>query len=154
MNNQEIYRKLKELKEQERIIELQQQKIKEEKISLQNECPHILVIKISDKRPHKIGLINTYICPICEKKSNTYYLHDIDKTPFNKSKIINLTSLNYEEYINFPTLVKEEILSNYDYYYNSNIQPEELSKNIIESINKNKNKKTKKLIKKHESTLK
>ena len=135
MTNQKINRRLREINELEKLLEKEKQKLIKEKINLQNKCKHTIVIKASDRRAHKVGPIYIYLCPICGKIGHTYPTQDISKTHFENSKIINITSLNYEEYENFFTMAKEEILSNYDYYFNPNIPAEELSESIIERIN-------------------
>ena len=107
MNNQNLNRRLKEINNLEKKLEEEKKKLIIEKMHLQSKCPHTIVFVATDKKPHKIGPINTYVCPICEKIGRTYHNQDINKTPFSNSKIINLTSLNYNEYEEFFTIVKE-----------------------------------------------
>ncbi len=149
MENQKLNRRLREINELEKILEKEKRKLIREKMKLQYKCPHTIIIEATDKKPHKVGPISTYVCPICEKIGHIHHNQDIEKTPFANSKIINLTSLNCEEYVNFFTIVTEEILSNYDYYYNPNISLEELAETIIERI-KQPNKKRQILSKKEQ----
>ena len=146
MNNQNLNRRLREINELEKILEKERQKLTREKMKLQNKCPHTIVIAASDKKAHKVGPIYTYQCPICEKIGHTYYPHDMSKTPFTGSKIIDLTYLKYEGYDNLLKNATNEILSNYDYYYNPDISLEELTDTIIEKL-KQPNKKGKILAK-------
>ena len=134
MNNQNLNRRLREINELEKILEKERQKLIREKMNLQNKCPHTIVIAVSDKRAHKVGPIHTYQCPICEKIIHTHYPYDIDKKLFINSKIINLTNLNYEEYDDLFKSIINEILSNYNYYYNPDISSEELSETITEKL--------------------
>ena len=127
VNNLNLNRRIREINELEKILEKNRQKIIREKLRLQNKGSHTIAINVSNKKTHKIGPINTYICPICDKIGHTYPSQDIAKTPFYNSKIIDLTEINYEEYENFFTMVKEEIIANYEYYYDQTKPAKELS---------------------------
>ena len=108
--------------------------LKEERIRLQDKCPHTIIIEASNHKPRKLGPIHTCFCPICERIERIHITHEIDETDFVDSKIINLTRINYEDYKHFFTNVKNEMLQNYDYYYNEEINSEELAQSIIKRI--------------------
>lgn len=138
MNNKEINNNLKRINEQELKLKKEIQSLAEERLNLQNKCPHTIIIQASNHKPHKLGRIETCFCPICEKIEKTYPSYDIEQTPFINSKIINLTRLNYEDYKYFFTTIKNEILSNYEYYYNEEINTDELTQSIIKKLNQSK----------------
>ena len=138
MNNKEINETLKRINEKELELRKEIQNLSEERIDLQSKCPHTIIIQASNHKPHKLGPIHTCFCPICEKLEKIYLTHEIDKTQFTGSKIINLTRLNYEDYKQFFTTIKNEILQNYSYYYNEDISIDELTQSIIKRLNNSK----------------
>ncbi len=96
-------------------------------------CPHEIVFKFNDNSSRKM-LIDKYFCPACGKALQITRENIIENTPFKESKVIPLNNLSLlgtnEDY----QTIRNEVLSNFDMYYDPNANIEELSKRIEELL--------------------
>ena len=117
--------------------------------NLQTQCIHDLVLEFDDHKPHKIGRIIKCYCPACGRISeNIYYGHEVDKSIFKNSKLIDLTKLPMNIFSDSFSFVLEYIFNNYDKYYSNDIDEKEIAESIIDLVEKEKNKDNSKVLKK------
>lgn len=113
-----------------------QLKIKETDLSsLRNQCSHKLILAFDNHQPHKIGKIIECFCPACEKRENIYDNHEIEKSAFTDSKIIDLTHFPKHIFNEQFSAILEYIFSNYDYCYSDDTSENEIAKAILDLVN-------------------
>ncbi len=96
-------------------------------------CSHEIVFKFNDNSP-RMMLIDKYFCPACGKALQISGENNIENSPFKESRVIPLNNLSLlgtnEDY----QTIRNEVLSNFDMYYDPNANIEELSKRIEELL--------------------
>ena len=103
--------------------------------NLQEECTHELVLAFDDHKLHKIGPIYNCFCPACGKIISIYQNHEIEKTDFKDSKIIDLTHLPISAFEGYFSSILEYIFNNYDYCYSDDASKEEITENLLNYLN-------------------
>ena len=74
------------------------QQVDDSLLQLQNECDHKVVLEFSSHIPHKATNTIECLCTSCGKKENLWHNHDIQKSSFKNSRIIDLTNLKKKRY--------------------------------------------------------
>ena len=101
---------------------------------LQSECSHSLVLAFEDHKPHKIGRIIHCFCPACGKKESIYPSHELEKSSFKDSRIVDLTKVPASTfYESYPTIL-DYIFEHYDRYYTNEISESEIAEDIIHFV--------------------
>ena len=113
---------------------------------LKKKCSHELVFKWNDNEVHKVGNIYKCFCPVCTKTIDIIPnsdIYSIEKSIFKRSKVVEIKSDKSDNEFNYYRFVEDEVLSNMEYYYNSDSTIEEKSKTISDRINNRGNTKYK-----------
>lgn len=137
-----IHRKRKELVKQIQIVD-------NELVNLQTECSHKLVLAFEDHKPHKIGRIIDCICPSCGKEEKIFPSHEIEKSSFKDSKLIDLTKYPIYVFKDYYLMILEHIFKNYDLFYSDDISEKEISESILDIVEIDEKKDNQSKIKKY-----
>ena len=116
----EVYRKINDLKA--------------EYLDNQDTCSHEIVFKYADNHPRKMKIDGDYFCPACEKVISCIHENDIQDTVFKNSRIIPLTRLSLCGTPHIHEIMKSEVYYNMDLYYNNDIQEDDLSLKMEETL--------------------
>ena len=100
---------------------------------LKEECSHEIVFKYNDNHPRKMIIDGNYFCPACGKTIRCIHNNDIKESRFKKSRIIPLSNISLLGTKEVYYLIRKEVFENMNYYYNKNIDIEDLS-NRMENI--------------------
>ncbi len=130
---EEVSRLGKELKIEEEKIEMINSKL----LRLTCECQHEIIFKYRDNHPRKLMVDGNYYCPACGRTIMCIRKEQLRDTCFSESRIIPLTNLSLFGTKDTLSTIKEEVLGNFDFYYDKNKSKEELSSKM-ESILKEK----------------
>lgn len=119
-------------------MEKAQEKIGEidlERLKVMSLCPHEIVVKYSNNKHKKIFIDECYFCPACGKYLRCFSKNQIKESPFKNSRVIYLNSISLLEIEKIFHIIRNEMYSNIDFYYNPNIDIQELSKTMEELLN-------------------
>ena len=119
MNISQIIKKSAELEKEKNRLKDKLQKINIDCYRLMEECSHELVFRYNDNHPRKMIIDGNYYCPICGKNVELIFKNQYLDTCFKKSKIIYLDNLSLIGDSKTLLKIKEEVLNNIDFYYNS-----------------------------------
>ncbi|MBQ8892399.1 MAG: hypothetical protein IJ068_06030 [Bacilli bacterium] len=129
----EIFEIKNQLKTLEKHLNDELIELKQRRLNLQNMCNHSLVLKFTDKKPHKVGPIYTCACPICDKTIKLYGDKKIEESEFKNSRLIDLTNFNIGGSLKYDSIVNF-IMENYDDFYKSDLNINLLSDSIHKFI--------------------
>ena len=119
MNTNQIIKKSVELEKEKNRLKEKLQKINIDCNKLMEECPHELVFKYNDNHPRKMIIDGNYYCPICSKNIELIFKNQYLDTCFKDSKIVYLDGLSLVGDTKTLLKIKQEVLNNIDFYYNS-----------------------------------
>ena len=97
-------------------------------------CSHDLVFKYINKHPRKIIIDGYYFCPVCGKNIRCIDKEALNKSIFNKSRIIDLTNLSLEGSKDVFSSIRREVYANIDYYYDKEIDEDTLASTMEEIL--------------------
>ena len=143
-----IYNERMQISNEKKKLKKQLQATEDRLVNLQNKCSHKLVLAFDDHMPHKIGKIIECFCPACGKREDIYPSHEIEKSSFKNSKLIDLTKFpmsTFNEHF-FPIL--EHIFSNYDFCYGDDVSENEIAESIFSLVEMDKKVETQPKVKK------
>ena len=146
MKKIDIIKERKNLFKQRLKLERDGKKLRWKEHKLKKKCSHELVFKWDSNEFFKVGKIYKCFCPVCAKSIDIIpnsNMQSIEKSAFKRSKIVNINSSKSENEFNYYKFVEDEVLSNMDYYYNSNSTIEEKSETISNRLNSRGNTKYK-----------
>ena len=138
MKKIDIIKERKDLFKQRLKLERDEKKLTWKENKLMKKCSHQLVFKWNDNGVHKVGNIYKCFCPVCTKTIDIIPnsdIYSIEKSVFKRSKVVEINSTKSAEEFNYYKFVEDEVLSNMEYYYNSDSTIEEMSENISNKIN-------------------
>ena len=92
-----------------------------------NKCPHELVFKYNNHRPKINEIDGNYFCPMCKKSIGTHSAEYFYESSFRNSRIIKLDNIFLEGNSNTLSKVRNEVLNNFEFYYDSSCTDEELA---------------------------
>ena len=149
MKNQiEFYNARNEINKERKELKKQLQATENNLANLQTECSHKIVLAFDDYMPHKIGRIIECFCPACGKREDIYPSHEIEKSSFKNSKLIDLTKLSISTFNEYFFNIMEHIFSNYEICYNDDISENEIAKTILSLVETEKKSETQPKVKK------
>ena len=90
-------------------------------------CPHEIVFKYRDFHPKVIRIDGTYFCPACGKSIRCFGMNQIYDTQFKDSRIIPLTNLSLLGTPEVHQIIRNEVYSNMELYYDPISSIQELS---------------------------
>ena len=127
----DIYNERKQINKERKELKKQLQVTEDNLTNLQAECSHKIVLAFDDHMPHKIGRIIECFCPACGKRDDIYPSHEIEKSPFRNSKLIDLTKFPMSTFNEYLFSIIEHVFSNYENYYSDDVSEEEISESIL-----------------------
>ncbi len=98
-----------------------------------NTCPHELVFKYHTSHSKINSVDANYYCPMCKKSIGTNSADFFNKSSFKDSRIIELHSQIDANYGNL-SKIRQEVLDNYDFYYDSSCTNEELAERMESTL--------------------
>lgn len=131
MKEQNIYQERLKINNKKKELEKQLKETENELSNLQNKCPHSIVLAFDDYRPHKIGRIYQFLCPACGKRENIYPTHELEKSTFKDSRIMDFTMFPITFFNDHFSSIMEYIFNNFDYCYDKNNSEKEITKSIL-----------------------
>ena len=87
-------------------------------LEIMNDCPHELVFKYNHNKPRKLLIDGYYFCPACGKLIECIDKEHLKKSPFKNSRIIELKNIAILSTKDNLKLMRTEVYSNFDFYYN------------------------------------
>ena len=138
MKKIDIIKERRDLFKQRLKLERDEKKLTWKENNLMKKCSHQLVFKWNDNEVHKVGNIYKCFCPVCTKTIDiipNFDIYSIEKSVFKRSKVVEIKSDKSEYEFNYYRFVEDEVLSNMEYYYNSDSTIEEMSEKISDKIN-------------------
>lgn len=146
MRKIDIIEERKDIYKQKLKLERDEKKLRWKENKLKKKCSHELVFKWDHNEFYKVGKIYTCFCPVCAKSIDIIPnsdMHNIEKSVFKRSKIVEINSDKSENEFNYSKFIEDEVLSNMEYYYNSDSTIEEKSETISDKLNNRGNTKYK-----------
>ena len=89
-------------------------------------CDHEIIFKYNDNQPKMMMIDGYYFCPACGRAIECLYDSDLKVSPFKKSKVVPLTNLSLITSQELYSTIRNEVYSNYDFYYNPDTSIEEM----------------------------
>ena len=130
----ENYNAIKEIIKEKKELKKQLQAADDRLVNIQNQCSHKLVLAFDDHMPHKIGRIIQCFCPACGKREDIYPSHEIEKSSFKNSKLIDLTKLPVSTIKRYLFTIMEHIFSNYENCYSDDVSEKEIAESILSLV--------------------
>ena len=127
MNSKDVINNIKNVNKELEALYIKKNSLLKQIVKLKNECSHDLVVMLCDHKEHKVGVIYDCICPACGKRVDVYPTHELENSVFKNSRVVNLTHLSIYDY----NSVLNNIVENYDYYYENSIDDSKILKKII-----------------------
>ena len=107
--------------------------LKEELQRIFNTCTHDIVIKYHNHYPRLSEVDGNYYCPMCRKSIGTHSLKYFMDSAFSNSRIIELNiDLDANSEVLFR--IRNEVMDNYDLFYNSSATNEELASRLEDRL--------------------
>ena len=138
MDNKEIYNNLINLEEEIDNCNEDLKGLYQKRIELMNSCNHYIVFKYRDNRPSKLRIDGNYYCPICGKIIELFNKDDIKKSIFKDSRVIPLPHLSLISNNETLSTIRENVISNMDFYYNLENNTKDLSNKMEQALEKYK----------------
>ncbi len=130
----EIYNARKEINKERKELKKQLQAAEDRLVNIQNQCSHKFVLAFDDHMPHKIGRIIECFCPACGKREDIYPSHEIEKSSFKNSKLIDLTKFPISTFNEYFFTIMEHIFSNYENCYSDDVSEKEIAESILSLV--------------------
>ncbi len=118
MEEREILEKSIELDNKTEKIKKEIEKINIEYRGLKDSCKHKIVFRLKDNHPRKVNIDGTYFCPACGQNIEFFFKNEYKYSCFKDSKVVLLDNLSLICDRNTLLKIKNEVLNNYDFYYN------------------------------------
>ena len=138
MDNKEIYDSLINLEEEIDNCNEDLKELYQKRKELMNSCNHDIVFKYRDNRPRKLRIDGNYYCPICGKIIELFNKDDIKKSIFKESRVIPLPHFSLNSNNETLSTIRENVINNMDFYYNSQNTTKDLSDKMELALEKYK----------------
>ena len=132
MNSLGIIKMYNDLDNEEGVLKYKLSQTKKLKDKLEHICEHEVLVKWLVGLNKASTLVAEYYCPACGMKKNMCYSRENEI--FFKSQIIYLTNINLIDDLETLHQIREEIINNYDFYYDENISEKEKAFKLYDKI--------------------